>query len=78
MALISKNPTAETTGGIAAKVAYPVIALFVAGVALGVLDGVDLIDIDDGVWMGVIGSALAALGIGIPSPAALQKAKDAG
>ena len=74
MALIEKNDAVRTKG-LAPKVAYPAVALLAVGVALLVLDQLGVIDVEDELYAGIIGSALAALGIGYGSPPALQEDK---
>jgi hypothetical protein len=78
VALISKNPNVVTDDGIAAKVAYPTLALLAAGILLCVLDQTGVIDVGDELWLGIIGSALGALGIGAAAPPALTRPKTSG
>jgi len=72
--MISKNKTAETVG-IAAKVAYPSLALFVVGVGLCIVDQLGLVDLDDEIWITLLGSGAGVLGVGAASPASLQQSK---
>jgi hypothetical protein len=75
MALVSANPNAETTNGIAAKVAFPSLALGALGVVLCILDLTGVLDVEDEIWITLLGAAGGVLGIGIPSPASLQRSK---
>jgi hypothetical protein len=75
MAIVKSNPGAETVG-LAPKVAYTTLVLLAVGVLLCVLDQTGVIDVGDELWLGIIGSAIGALGIGTASPAAVQRAKD--
>lgn len=77
MALAKSDPTVVTEG-VAPKVAYPSVALLAVGALLLVLDQTGVIDVGDELWLGIIGSALGALGIGAASPPALQRPKAPG
>jgi hypothetical protein len=72
--MISKNKNAETVG-VAAKVAYPSLALFAIGVLLCVGDQLGIVDVDDEIWITLLGSGAGVFGVGGASPASLQRAK---
>lgn len=73
MALMPSDPNARTIK-LSPKVGYPAIALLALGIILCVFDQLGVIDVDDELWLGIIGSALGTLGIGFASPPALQEA----
>lgn len=76
MSAVKSNPHAKTEG-IAPKVAWPTAALAGIGILLCVLDGVGIIDIEDEVWLTLLGSSLGVAGVGFKAPPALQTAKGA-
>ena len=76
MSVVKSNPDAETEG-VAPKVAYPTVVIIAIGVIVCVLDQLGVIDVDDGLWLAILGSGGVVAGVGGAAPAALQKAKSA-
>lgn len=74
MSAVKSNRHAKTEG-IAPKVAWPTAGLVGLGAVLLVLDAIGVIDIEDEVWITLLGSGIGAAGIGYSAPPALQKAK---
>jgi hypothetical protein len=75
MFVVKSNKSAETVGA-APKMAWPTVALAAVGALLCILDGVGAVDLNDGVWLAVLGSALGTGTIGWKAPPALQKTRD--
>jgi len=75
---VKSNPAAETVG-IAPKVAWPTLILFIAGALLVVLHFVldDPSDTLLTIGLAAIGASGVTGGVGFAAPAALQKAKAA-
>lgn len=78
MTVVKPNTTAETVG-IAPKVAWPALVLFVVGAVLVVLHFLLDDDNDTLLTLGLaaIGASGITGGVGFAAPAALQKAKEA-
>ena len=74
MSLVKSNPHAETDG-VSPKVAWPTAGLAVLGVILMVLDAVGVIDVEDEIWITLLGSSAGVAGVGFSSPAAVQNVK---
>jgi hypothetical protein len=74
MSIIKENPLAETDG-IAPKVAWPTVALAALGVVVCILDQLGVIDVEDELWLTLLGSAVGVGGLGYKAPPALQKTK---
>jgi hypothetical protein len=74
VSIVKSNPNAETEG-IAPKVAWPTVALIGLGIILAVLDGLGVIDIQDEIWITMLGGGVGTGIIGNRAPASLQKAK---
>lgn len=72
---IVKSNDAVRTEGVSPKVAWPTIALVAIGAALCVLDKIGVIDVDDELWLALIGGGFGAGGIGFSAPPALQRPK---
>lgn len=75
MAAVKSNKSAETVG-VAPKVAWPTVALIAIGALLCILDGAGVVDLNDGVWLALLGGGVGVFGIGFSSPPALQKTRD--
>jgi hypothetical protein len=75
MSIVKSNPAAETIG-LAPKVAWPSAALVGLGVVLCILDLAGLVDIEDEIWITLIGAGGGVLGIGAASQPSLQQAKN--
>lgn len=74
MSVVRSDPTKETTG-IAPKVAWPTVALVGLGVVLCVLDKTGVIDVDDVLWIALLGAGGGTGVLGGLAPAALQREK---
>lgn len=75
MSIVKKNVDAETVG-IKPAVAWSTLGLVALGVVLCVLDKTGVIEIDDSVWLTLIGAGVGAGGLGAAAPAALQRTKE--
>lgn len=75
MSVVKSNPTAETEG-IAPKVAWPAVTLAALGVVLCALDLLGVIDVDDELWIALLGSAGGVGVLGFAAKPALQKSKN--
>jgi hypothetical protein len=75
MAVVKSNPEVKTVG-VSPKVAWPTVALAALGVVLCVLDLLGVIDVDDELWIALLGAAGGVGALGGAAPAALQRAKD--
>jgi hypothetical protein len=76
MGIVKSNPAAETVG-VSPKVAWPAVALAALGVVLCVLDLIGVIDVDDELWIALLGASGGTGLLGFVAPAALQSTKDA-
>lgn len=74
MSAVKSNRHAKTEG-IAPKMAWPTAGLAGLGILLCVLDAAGVIDIEDEIWITLLGSGLGAAGLGYSAPPALQKSK---
>lgn len=75
MSAVKSNPAAETIG-VAPKVAWPSAILTGLGVVLLVLDQVGVIDVEDEIWITLLGSGAGVFGVGYSSKPALQQTKN--
>jgi hypothetical protein len=75
MAVVKSNPEAQTIG-VSPKVAWPTVALAALGLVLCVLDLLGVIDVDDELWIALLGAGGGVGALGFTAPAALQRAKD--
>lgn len=75
MSIVKSNPNAETVG-VDPKVAWPTVALIGLGVVLCVLDKLGVIDVDDSLWIALLGGGAGVGGLGAVAPAGLQRIKE--
>jgi hypothetical protein len=75
MSVVKSNPTVKTVG-VSPKVAWPAVALAALGVVLCVLDLLGAIDVDDELWIALLGAAGGVGVLGGAAPPALQRVKD--
>lgn len=75
MSIVKSDPTKETAG-VAPKVAWPTVALVALGVALCVLDKTGVIEVDDSLWIALLGAGGGVGVLGGLAPAALQRVKE--
>lgn len=75
MSIVKKDPTKETVG-VAAKVAWPTVALVGLGVVLCVLDKTGVVEVDDTLWIALLGAGGGTGVLGGLAPAALQQTKE--
>lgn len=75
MSVVKKDPTKETVG-VAPKAAWPTVALVGLGVVLCVLDKTGVADVDDTLWIALLGAGGGAGVLGGLAPAALQRVKE--
>jgi hypothetical protein len=68
-----KSNKAVKTDGVSPKVAWPTVALTALGILLCVLDGAGVVNVDDGTWIALLGSAAGTGLLGYSAPPALQK-----
>jgi hypothetical protein len=66
MSIVRSDPGAETVG-VSPKVAWPTVALVALGALLGVLD------VDDELWIALLGAGGGTGLLGAAAPAALQR-----
>ena len=74
MSIVKSNRSVETDG-VSPKVAWPTVALAALGVLLCILDGAGVVNVDDGTWLALLGSAVGTGVIGHRAPPAKQKSK---
>jgi hypothetical protein len=72
MSIVRSDPGAETVG-VSPKVAWPTVALVALGALLGVLDKTGVIDVDDELWIALLGAGGGTGLLGAAAPAALQR-----
>jgi hypothetical protein len=71
MSVVKSNNAAKTVG-IAPKVALPTAGLVALGAVLLVLDAAGVVDIQDEIWITLLGAGLGVGGIGYTAPPSLQ------
>lgn len=74
MPAVKSNQDAETIG-VSPKVAWPTVALVGLGLVLCVLDLLGVIDVEDELWIALLGAGGGTGLLGYSAPPALQRPK---
>lgn len=74
MSIVKHGQGVETVG-ISPKVAYPTLALLALGVVLCILDQLGVIDVEDEIWVTLLGAGGGVFGVGSQSPPPVLRPK---